>query len=161
MTTDENEQWVDETVEQMEMALDFKKILKVTDTENTELVFDSVVIPAFVLEDAIEKLNRYKVITHNLHFTAYWLWNYVLKKNRFLRNSPGSLSPYVAGQDEAIQSMASIVEPADVANMDYQKAYREIVFQFARLQTGDPTGYSKYLDNEYSLFEQLEEEENG
>jgi hypothetical protein len=80
MTTDENEQWIDETVEQMEMALDFKKILKVTDTENSELVFDSVVIPAFVLEDAIEKLNRYRIITHNLHFTSYWLWNYVLKR---------------------------------------------------------------------------------
>lgn len=115
----------------------------------------SVEVPAYVIEDAIERLKRYEVIVTSLTSLGNFLWMENLRKygERQIRKSETPLGVY---QDVTYQRMCAFVERPKNSGWQLDDAFVELALSMARIAGGDPSGLSQYLDKEYEVFDQLE-----
>lgn len=116
-------------------------------------------VPLWVLNEAIERLERYEIIVNNLTDVSEFLWKENLRKygGRKIHHKE---TPFGSLGDPVFQRMSSIVSAAkEEEEMTLDDAYVEIVLSHCRLMTDDPTGLNQYLDMEHDLFSQLEEKE--
>lgn len=116
-------------------------------------------VPLSVLQEAIERLERYEIIVNNLTDVSQFLWKENLRKygGRHIHEKE---TPFGSWEDPVFQRMSSIISPAkEIEEMTLDDAYVEIALSNCRLLTEDPTGLNQYLDTENELFNQLEEQE--
>jgi hypothetical protein len=110
--------------------------------------------PAYVLQDAVERLKRYAVIVENLTEVGNYLWSENLRKYGG-RKIHEKETPRGSSGDPTFKNMSVFVNKVE-KEMTMDDAYVELTLAMCRLKSGDPTGLTKYLEKEEELFEQLD-----
>jgi hypothetical protein len=114
-----------------------------------------VEIPAYVIEDAIERLQRYEKIVVSLTGLGNFLWMENLRKYGE-RKIDKKETPMGVFQDQTYQRMCAFVERPKNSGWQLDDAFVELALSMARISGGDPSGLTQYLDKEYEVFDQLE-----
>lgn len=128
---------------------------EVSRTTDEELERSGVVrVPAYVLEDAVERLKRYEVIVRNLTNVGNFLWAENLRKYGNRKIHPKE-TPFGSYKDETYKSMCAFVNKM-TTEPSLDDAYVELALAMSRIATGDPTGLNQYLEKEEEIFEQLD-----
>lgn len=113
-------------------------------------------VPVHVIEDAIERLKRYQVVVENLTKVGDLLWLENLKKYGG-RKIHEKETPRGSINDKVFRNMSAFVNKlGDEITLD--DAYVELALSMVRIDQGDPTGFTQYLNKEDDLFERLNSE---
>jgi len=136
---------------ELQFSLDlYKDEIRPEDSETPYLVS----VPRHVVEDAIERLRRYAVLVENLSRVGNFLWMENLRKYGE-RKIHDDETPWGSDRDPTYKNMSIFVNKMP-KNMTLDDIYVELALSIHRIQSGDPTGLSQYLDKEEELFEQLD-----
>lgn len=122
--------------------------------DESKWVKSYVETPVYVLQDAVERLKRYEAIVHNLVNVGNYLWSQNLMKYGDRTIHPKE-TPAGSRGDKVYEGMAAFVNRLG-EEITLDDAYVELALAMARIDSGDATGLSKYLEKEETLFEQLE-----
>lgn len=113
-----------------------------------------VQVPAYVLQDAVERLRRYSVLVDNLTKVGNFLWEENLRKYGQRRVHKAE-TPWGCADDPTYKSMGAFVDKLS-KDITIDDAYVELALSINRIKTGDASGLNQYLEKEEKLFEQLD-----
>lgn len=115
----------------------------------------TVEVPLYVIEDAIERLKRFTVIVNNLTNIGNFLWGENLRKYGDRKVNPKE-TPWGVHEQDTYKRMCSFVNEIREEHIQLEDAFVELALSMARINTGDPSGLSQYLEKEDQIFDQLE-----
>lgn len=122
--------------------------------ESVDSATDYLSAPVYVISDAVERLQRYEKIVHNLVAVGNLLWIENLKARGF-NNVKKNDTPLGSYKDPSYLRTCSFVEELK-GEITIEDAFVELTSAMARIYTEDPSGLSQYQYKEEKLFEQLE-----